>query len=178
MEEEVNFEDLVIGDLIKLSYGNQVPVDVIVITQHSSVKVDESSVTGESNLIEKCTLFEAKRVYTMLTDMDHVNPGNKGVARHLNTNLNASMSSLTSDTQVMSCVLISGSTISEGGLYGFVVSVGEGTYIRQQTKLDCNVQTPLQEKLEVIAYQISIFGGISGLLTILIMWSKLLYFYF
>jgi len=62
VEEEINFEDLVVGDLIKLSYGNQVPVDVIVISQNSSVKVDESSVTGESNLIEKCTLIEAKRI--------------------------------------------------------------------------------------------------------------------
>lgn len=48
------------------------PVDVIVITQNSSVKVDESSVTGESNLIEKCTLSEAKRIYNMLSEFDNI----------------------------------------------------------------------------------------------------------
>lgn len=41
---------------------------------------------------------------------------NSATNLNLNTNLNASMTSLTSDNQVMSCVLISGSTISEGGL--------------------------------------------------------------
>lgn len=55
-ENEVNSDELVIGDLIKLSYGNQVPVDVLIVTKISNgIKVDESSITGESDLIEKNT---------------------------------------------------------------------------------------------------------------------------
>jgi magnesium-transporting ATPase (P-type) len=51
-------------------------------------------------------------------------------------------------------LLISGSTVNEGTVYGVVVTVGEYTYIRQQTKLDSDDESPLQEKLEVIATQV------------------------
>jgi len=54
-----------------------------------------------------------------------------------------------------------------------VVSVGENTYIRRQAKLDNNVESPLQEKLSIIAEQIGYFGLSAAVLIILIIWVKL-----
>lgn len=63
-------------------------------------------------------------------------------------------------------VLISGSTVNEGTAYAIVATVGEYSYIRQQTKLDADDESPLQEKLEVIATQVGYFGIISAIATV------------
>lgn len=68
--------------------------------------------------------------------------------------------------------MISGSTISEGTAYVLVISVGENTYIRQQTKLDADDESPLQEKLTIIAEQIGTFGTIAAGSTVLVIWGK------
>jgi len=50
--------------------------------------------------------------------------------------------------------------------------VGENTYLRQQTKLDATEESPLQEKLAIIAEQIGLFGLTSASLIVLIIWVK------
>ncbi|GAU40189.1 hypothetical protein TSUD_374970 [Trifolium subterraneum] len=49
---EISIYDLVVGDVIPLNIGNQVPADGIVITGHS-LSIDESSMTGESKIVHK-----------------------------------------------------------------------------------------------------------------------------
>lgn len=49
---EISIYDLVVGDVIPLNIGNQVPANGIVISGHS-LSIDESSMTGESKIAHK-----------------------------------------------------------------------------------------------------------------------------
>ena len=49
---EISLKELVVGDLCCIKYGDLIPADGIVV-QASDLHVDESSLTGESNLIKK-----------------------------------------------------------------------------------------------------------------------------
>ncbi|KAJ8751402.1 hypothetical protein K2173_016605 [Erythroxylum novogranatense] len=49
---EVSIYDVVVGDLIPLSIGDQVPADGILVSGHS-LAIDESSMTGESKIVHK-----------------------------------------------------------------------------------------------------------------------------
>ncbi|CAJ2649840.1 unnamed protein product [Trifolium pratense] len=49
---EISIYDVVVGDVIPLNIGNQVPAGGILITGHS-LAIDESSMTGESKIVNK-----------------------------------------------------------------------------------------------------------------------------
>nr|KYP68910.1 Calcium-transporting ATPase 8, plasma membrane-type [Cajanus cajan] len=49
---EISIYNIVVGDVIPLNIGNQVPADGILITGHS-LAIDESSMTGESKIVHK-----------------------------------------------------------------------------------------------------------------------------
>ncbi|KAK7388158.1 hypothetical protein VNO78_22965 [Psophocarpus tetragonolobus] len=49
---EISIYDVVVGDVIPLNIGDQVPADGVLITGHS-LAIDESSMTGESKIVEK-----------------------------------------------------------------------------------------------------------------------------
>jgi len=147
-EQEIEFDEIVIGDVLKLNYGTQCPVDCILIRfDGQSLKVDESSVTGESDLITKCTLNDVMNNSSGESDIE---PSKRF------------------------SLIISGSTINEGTAYGLVLTVGANTYIRTQTKLETNEESPLMEKLEIIANQIGRFGMFTAILIIIIIWIKLI----
>ncbi|CAF3512193.1 unnamed protein product [Adineta steineri] len=50
--EQVPLKDIVVGDVCQIKYGDLLPADGVVI-QSNDLKVDESSLTGESDLISK-----------------------------------------------------------------------------------------------------------------------------
>ncbi|KAG6527090.1 hypothetical protein ZIOFF_009183 [Zingiber officinale] len=50
-EESVSIYEIVVGDVVRLNNGNQVPVDGVVLEGHS-LQVDELSITGESYLVD------------------------------------------------------------------------------------------------------------------------------
>jgi P-type E1-E2 ATPase len=49
----VPVSDLVVGDIARVKYGDLIPADAIII-QSNDLKVDESSLTGESEHVPKC----------------------------------------------------------------------------------------------------------------------------
>ncbi|XP_056166527.1 calcium-transporting ATPase 10, plasma membrane-type-like isoform X1 [Syzygium oleosum] len=49
---EVSIYDIVVGDIIPLNIGNQVPADGVLVSGHS-LAIDESSMTGESKIVHK-----------------------------------------------------------------------------------------------------------------------------
>ncbi|XP_028070423.1 calcium-transporting ATPase 8, plasma membrane-type-like [Camellia sinensis] len=48
--ENISIYDIVVGDVIPLKIGDQVPADGIIISGHS-LAIDESSMTGESKIL-------------------------------------------------------------------------------------------------------------------------------
>ena len=50
--KEINSEDLVVGDIVELEAGRYIPADMRLLTS-TNLKVEESTLTGESEAIEK-----------------------------------------------------------------------------------------------------------------------------
>lgn len=53
------------------------------------------------------------------------------------------------------------------------MTVGDKTYIRQQTKVDAQEETPLKQKLGVIATQLGQFGLSSAMIIVVVIWVKI-----
>ncbi len=51
-EEKVHFDDIKVGDIVKIKAGMNIPVDGIII-KSSGVAVNESAMTGESDELKK-----------------------------------------------------------------------------------------------------------------------------
>lgn len=51
---QINIKDLVVGDICCIKYGDSIPADGVIV-QASDLKIDESSLTGETDLIKKNT---------------------------------------------------------------------------------------------------------------------------
>ena len=49
---QINLKELVVGDICCIKYGDLIPADGIVV-QESDLKIDESSLTGETDLVKK-----------------------------------------------------------------------------------------------------------------------------
>ena len=52
INQYVTSDELLVGDLIKVNYGEILPADMILI-EGNGMKIDESSLTGESNSVSK-----------------------------------------------------------------------------------------------------------------------------
>lgn len=50
--KQVNIRDLLVGDICCIKYGDLIPADGLIV-QASDLKIDESSLTGESTLVKK-----------------------------------------------------------------------------------------------------------------------------
>ena len=59
MEKQISLEDVLVGDILKLRIGDIINVDCI-IYGNGKAEMDESPVTGESDLMKKIPTFEKK----------------------------------------------------------------------------------------------------------------------
>lgn len=64
---DINHSDLLVGDVLFLETGNILPVDAIIF-ESNDIVVDESSMTGESDLIPKKVpkTFEEEKINPFL----------------------------------------------------------------------------------------------------------------
>ena len=131
-------DDLLVGDLIKINYGEILPADMLLV-EGNGIKIDESSLTGESSPVSKKIFEKCREEYE-------------------NKNKNIS-----------SNVLLSGTKIIEGSGNAVVIAIGEysqkgiihGTIDNAQE----DNKTPLEIKLNKIADLIGFFGLGSAIVT-------------
>ena len=155
----INTEELLVGDIIKLEYGMIIPADGMVISGHD-IMIDESALTGESDLIQKCNFDECTSKRDKAVKVKQFKPSKHGIPSPL---------------------LLSGTTMKSGSGWLIVLAVGVnsiGGAIQEAVKKsqeDEDFKTPLEVKLEDIAEDIGKFGLASALLTLGALLFKLFY---
>lgn len=147
---EISVFDIVVGDVMHLSTGDVVPVDGILISGHA-LKCDESSATGESDLLKK---VGGDEVYAALEEAKN------GHAR--------------ADIEKLDPFIISGSKINEGTGTFLVTAVGVNSSYGRITMAMHTEQddTPLQKKLNTLADWIAKVGGGAALLLFIVLFIK------
>lgn len=143
---EISVHDVLVGDVMHLEPGDMIPVDGIFIDGHN-VKCDESSATGESDVLRK---MSADDVYRAIEQHDNVSKHDP--------------------------FIVSGAKVSEGVGTFLVTAVGvNSTYGKTLMSLQDEGQTtPLQSKLNVLAEYIAKLGLASGLLLFIVLFIKFL----
>ncbi|KAJ5211144.1 ATPase P-type K/Mg/Cd/Cu/Zn/Na/Ca/Na/H-transporter [Penicillium cf. griseofulvum] len=144
--EEISVHDVLVGDLMLLEPGDMVPVDGILIEGHD-VKCDESSATGESDVLRKTPGDEVYRTIEKHEDLKKMDP-----------------------------FIISGAKVSEGVGTFLVTATGtHATLGRTMMSLQEEGETtPLQTKLNKLAEYIAKLGLASGLLLFVVLFIKFL----
>ena len=137
---DINSDDILVGDLINIMVGDILPADLLLI-EGNGIKLDESSLTGESEALKK---------------------ENYDICREI--------IELNNTTKIPSPLMLSGSNCVEGTGYAIVLAVGDfsqkGIIKRTVDNAQENNKTPLEEKLDVIAEYIGKFGMAAGITTL------------
>jgi Ca2+-transporting ATPase len=144
--EEISIHDVLVGDVMLLEPGDMVPVDGILIDCHD-LKCDESSATGESDILRKTPGEEVFRTIEQQEDLKKMDP-----------------------------FIISGAKVTEGVGSFLVTATGtNSTHGRTMMSLQEEGETtPLQTKLNVLAEYIAKLGLASGLLLFIVLFIKFL----
>ncbi|EEH08300.1 calcium P-type ATPase [Histoplasma capsulatum G186AR] len=143
---EISVYDILAGDVMHLEPGDMVPVDGVFIDGHN-VKCDESSATGESDLLRKVPGMEAYRAIENHESLSKIDP-----------------------------FILSGAKVSQGVGTFLVTSTGiNSSYGKTLMSLqDEGETTPLQTKLNILATYIAKLGLAAGLLLFLVLFIKFL----
>ncbi|KAH8885976.1 calcium-translocating P-type ATPase [Thozetella sp. PMI_491] len=148
---EIPVFDIVVGDVMHLFTGDLVPVDGVFIQGHA-VKCDESSATGESDLLKKTG---ADEVYAALEAVQKQGTASEAIEK-------------------LDPFIISGSKINEGTGTFLVTAVGvNSSYGRITMAMHTEQEdTPLQKKLSGLADGIAKIGGGAALLLFVVLFIK------
>jgi Ca2+-transporting ATPase len=144
--QEVSVYDVLVGDVLNLEPGDMVPVDGILIQGHG-LKCDESSATGESDLLKKTSAEDAWRAIENHEPLKKIDP-----------------------------FILSGAKVSEGVGTFMVTATGiHSGYGKTMMSLrEESEVTPLQTKLNVLATYIAKLGGAAALLLFVVLFIKFL----
>ena len=148
--EELRAEDIVPGDLIRLSAGDRIPADCILI--HGSVSTNQAPLTGESEEIPK----EPDKQIT-----------NKAIAavRTLLSDSNENELSALADTcsPSDSFSVFSGCFVTDGAADAIALATGDMTKLGKISEsLADEEKSPLRERLDVLAKQLSVVGYVAS----------------
>ena len=132
-------DDILVGDLIKINYGEILPADMLLV-EGNGIKIDESALTGESNAVKKNAYEQC---------LDELETGER----------NPSSMILLSGTNVIEgtgkCIAIAiGEHSQKGIIRGTIDNASEDN------------KTPLEHKLNTIADLIGYFGLGSAVVTL------------
>ena len=144
--QELSVHDILVGDVVLLEPGDKIPVDGIFIEGHS-VKCDESSATGESDLIKKTPADDVYNAMESHQNLKKLDP-----------------------------FIISGATVTEGMGSFLVTATGiHSSYGKTMMGMrEDPAPTPLQSKLNVLAEYIAKLGGAAALLLFVVLFIKFL----
>ena len=138
-----------VGDLLILQGGIEVPGDGVII-EANQIRIDESSMTGETTLMKKDTLEHC------LEKRDQLRQQNKLKRHH----------------DLPSMVVLAGTKMLSGEGKMVIINVGENSAIGKIEKILKSGEaeiTPLQAKLEKIARDVGIFGFSASVLIFVIL---------
>lgn len=143
---EISIHDILVGDVMYMEPGDLVPVDGILIDGHG-IKCDESSATGESDLLRKTPGDDVYQAIEQHQDLKKMDP-----------------------------FIVSGAKVSEGVGTFLVTATGvHSTHGRTMMSLQEEGETtPLQTKLNKLAEYIAKLGLASGLLLFVVLFIKFL----
>ena len=145
--EEYISDDILVGDLIMVNYGDIMAADLLLI-EGNGIKMDESALTGESDAMKK----EPYHICKELLDKSE------------------------KDSKLPSPLILSGTNCIEGSGKAIVLAVGDhsqkGIIRRTVDNAQENSQTPLEEKLERIASMIGYFGLGAGIVTLVALFIR------
>ena len=141
---KISVHDILTGDVMILEQGDVIPADGIFISGHN-VSCDESSATGESDVLKKTAandVFRAQEAHE--------------------------------DTRKMDPFIISGSKVAEGvGLFLVTATGVHSTHGKTMMSLrEDNQVTPLQLKLNVLAGYIAKLGSAAGALLLIVLFIE------
>jgi Ca2+-transporting ATPase len=144
--QEISVYDVLVGDLMLLEPGDMIPVDGIFIDGHN-LTCDESSATGESDLLRKAPADEVYHAIENDLSLKKMDP-----------------------------FILSGGKVTEGVGTFLVTSVGvNSSYGKTLMSLQDEGQTtPLQSKLNILAEYIAKLGLAAGLLLFVVLFIKFL----
>ena len=144
-------DDILVGDLILINYGDIIPADVLLV-EGNGIKMDESALTGESDNMIKEPYEACIKILNNL----------KKTKGH--------------DERIPSPLILSGTNCIEGNGKGIVLAVGDhsqkGLIRRTVDNAQENNETPLQEKLDHIAGLIGYFGLAAGIVTLIALFIR------
>ncbi|SCW01004.1 LAFE_0D02960g1_1 [Lachancea fermentati] len=156
-EHLVSIHDLLVGDVINLQTGDVVPADAVLIS--GSCACDESALTGESDTMKKTPLGVAIAKFDEITATDASRDiGSRG------------------DQKIPDPMLISGSKLLSGLGRAVVTSVGVKS-IHGRTLMSLKIEpeaTPLQERLDNLADNISIYGSVAAVILFIVLFCRFL----
>lgn len=138
---EISVHDVLVGDVVQLEPGDMVPVDGILI-EGFNVKCDESSATGESDLLRKTGGDDVWRAIEEHKELKKMDP-----------------------------FILSGAKVSEGVGKFIVTGTGiHSSFGKTMMSLrEESEVTPLQSKLNTLAEYIAKLGGAAGLLLFVVL---------
>ena len=153
-EKMCRLTECLVGDLVKIEHGDEIAGDALTVLSYDT-GCDESSMTGEPDMMEKATLQECIRKRDDLKKHPHED-GNHKHKIH----------------EVPSPILVSGTLIKQGKGDMIIICIGEASAIGRIKKTitdNSDDETPLQRKLHKIAEDIGKFGLICAIFTTVVM---------
>jgi Ca2+ transporting ATPase len=153
---EINASDIVVGDVVKIFEGMEVPVDGFVVEAHD-LTADEAAMTGETDPMKKDDFETCDKLAEELAIAGKEDPEE---AKHA----------------VPSPVVLAGTKILGGDGIFITVMVGASSSIGRikALVLTDNELSPLQEKLEKIARDIGKIGLGAAILTVVVLLLRFL----
>lgn len=141
---KISVHDVLVGDVLVLEQGDVIPVDGVLIDGHN-VSCDESSATGESDIVKK---MPAEAVSKALLDKDPDSEADKKAMAKMDP------------------FLLSGARVLDGVGHFLVTAVGPHSSLGRTMMALRNDpgMTPLQARLNILAGYIAKLGSAAGLL--------------